>query len=40
MYEYGYGIVKNKNQAIYWYKKSAEQGDQYAQDVLKTFKKH
>ena len=31
-YEYGaYGIVKNLDQAIYWYKKAAAQGVSYAQ---------
>ncbi|GBC05773.1 hypothetical protein RclHR1_06410010 [Rhizophagus clarus] len=35
MYECGVGIVKKDiNQAIYWYKKSAEQGFQKAQDKL------
>jgi TPR repeat protein len=27
MYENGQRIVKNINKAIYWYEKSAEQGD-------------
>ncbi|GBB87800.1 hypothetical protein RclHR1_01430009 [Rhizophagus clarus] len=30
MYEYGKGTEKNINQAIYWYEKSAKQGDQDA----------
>ncbi|PKK69042.1 hypothetical protein RhiirC2_749090, partial [Rhizophagus irregularis] len=34
MYENGEGIVKNIDQAIYWYKKSAEQGDQDARNKL------
>ena len=35
MYENGNGIEKDMNQAIYWYKKSAEQGDEDAQNKLK-----
>ncbi|EXX72688.1 uncharacterized protein OCT59_023605 [Rhizophagus irregularis] len=31
MYENGNGIIKDIDQAIYWYKKSAEQGYNYAQ---------
>jgi TPR repeat protein len=31
MYEDGLGTVKDIDKAIYWYKKSAEQGDQDAQ---------
>ena len=37
MYETGKGIEKNIEQAIYWYKKSAEHGDKNA---LKELKKH
>ncbi|RGB36183.1 hypothetical protein C1646_814180 [Rhizophagus diaphanus] len=35
MYENGDGIKKDMNQAIYWYKKSAKQGYEYAQSKLK-----
>ena len=35
MYEYGNGVGINVKQAIYWYKKSAEQGDEDAQNKLK-----
>lgn len=28
---YGYGVWPNKETAVYWYKKSAEQGDEVAQ---------
>ena len=31
MYQHGFGISENYNQAIYWYTKSAEQGDMFAQ---------
>ncbi|EXX63844.1 Skt5p [Rhizophagus irregularis DAOM 197198w] len=34
MFEDGYGIKKDMNQAIYWYKKSAEQDYQNAKDRL------
>jgi TPR repeat protein len=34
MYENGEGIVGDINQAIYWHRKSAEQGDQDARDKL------
>ncbi|PKK69313.1 hypothetical protein RhiirC2_781142, partial [Rhizophagus irregularis] len=34
MYEYGKGIEKDINQAIYWYEKSAKQGYQLAQNRL------
>ncbi|EXX73868.1 hypothetical protein RirG_056420 [Rhizophagus irregularis DAOM 197198w] len=34
MYEYEEGIIKNIDKAIYWYKKSAEQGVQEAQNRL------
>jgi TPR repeat protein len=34
MYEKGIGVKENINQAIYWYKESAEQGDQDAQNKL------
>ncbi|GES74739.1 kinase-like domain-containing protein [Rhizophagus clarus] len=36
MYEIGNGTEKNMEQAIYWYKKSAEQGFQYAKSKLET----
>ena len=39
MYEYGDGIKKDMNQAIYWYKKSAEQGDEDAQNKLQELSK-
>ena len=35
MYENGEGIEKDIDQAIYWYKKAAEQGDKEAQKELK-----
>jgi TPR repeat protein len=35
MYEKGQGTEKNKEQAIYWYKKSAEQGALFAKNKLK-----
>ncbi len=31
MYEYGKGTDENYTQAVYWYKKAAEQGDTEAQ---------
>ncbi|GBC20341.2 kinase-like domain-containing protein [Rhizophagus irregularis DAOM 181602=DAOM 197198] len=34
MYEKGYGTEKNMDLAIYWYKKSAEQGNKYSQNKL------
>jgi TPR repeat protein len=34
MYKDGDGIKVDIDQAIYWYKKSAEQGNQSAQDKL------
>src|SRR5439155_12304016 len=34
MYKNGEGVDKNKDQAIYWYKKSAEQGYQNAENAL------
>jgi TPR repeat protein len=36
MYEYGIGVKKDIDQAIYWYKKSAEQEYQYAKNKLKV----
>ncbi|GBC04576.1 hypothetical protein RclHR1_05750008 [Rhizophagus clarus] len=36
LYEYGNGIEKDINKAIYWYKKSAEQGFQSAQNKLES----
>jgi TPR repeat protein len=38
MYESGVVVRKDINQANYWYKKSAEQGLQIAQDKLNTLK--
>ncbi|RIA89714.1 hypothetical protein C1645_185166 [Glomus cerebriforme] len=35
MYEYGYEVIKNIDLALYWYKKSAEQGEQDAKNKLK-----
>jgi TPR repeat protein len=40
MYENGNGIAKDVGKAIYWYKKSAEQGNQGAQDRLKILQKN
>jgi TPR repeat protein len=37
MYEDGSGVEKNIDQAIYWFKKSAEQGDQDAQIKLNEY---
>ena len=40
MYEFVSGIEKDMNKAIYWYKKSAAQGDHDAQNRLeKLFSK-
>ncbi|GBC10033.1 hypothetical protein RclHR1_00930011 [Rhizophagus clarus] len=38
MYEYGREVKKVKNQAIYWYKKSLNQGYQKAQKLNKLLK--
>ena len=27
MYQYGYGVLKNKSEAVKWYRRSAELGD-------------
>ncbi len=35
MYESGDGVIKDKEKAIKWYKKSAEQGNEDAQKALK-----
>ncbi|GBC20659.2 kinase-like domain-containing protein [Rhizophagus irregularis DAOM 181602=DAOM 197198] len=40
MYKNGKGIFKNIELAIYWYKKSAEQGDQDAQNQLEKLLKN
>ncbi len=40
MYENGDETKKNIEQAIYWYKKSAEQGDKDAQNKLKIILKN
>ena len=37
MYEGGEGIIENIDQAIYWYKKSTEQGNKGAQYKIKNF---
>ncbi|PKC53808.1 hypothetical protein RhiirA1_478526 [Rhizophagus irregularis] len=39
MYYEGKGIEKDVDLAIYWYEKSANQGDQDAQYILKELKK-
>ena len=39
-YEKGSGTEKDLDQAIYWYKKSAEQGYSYAQKELKNLIKN
>jgi TPR repeat protein len=39
MYENGNGIKKDIKQAIYWYEKSSEQGDEDAKNKLKNLKK-
>ena len=33
-YENGFGVEKDNDKAIYWYKKSAEEGDLDAQKTL------
>ena len=38
VYENGDGIVQDIDQAIYWYRKSAEQGYQSARNKLEKFK--
>jgi TPR repeat protein len=40
MYENGDGIKKDINQAIYWYEKSAKQGDNDAQNKLEELRKN
>lgn len=35
MYQHGKGVEKDIDQAIYWYKKAAEQGDAFAKAMLK-----
>jgi TPR repeat protein len=38
MYEYGEGVTKDIDKALYWYEKSAKQGNQGAQkSILKFF---
>ena len=39
MYKNGDGIKKKLDKAIYWFKKSAEQGDKDAQNKLKEILK-
>ena len=40
-YNYGFGVEKNKNKAIYWYKKAAEQGHEGVLEKLeKLIKKN
>ena len=34
MYKYGYGVIKDKAEAVKWYRKLAEQGEVYAQEEL------
>ena len=34
MYAQGQGVPQNYKQAVYWYKKSANQGDAFAQSNL------
>ncbi|MEN8219382.1 MAG: PEGA domain-containing protein [Pseudomonadota bacterium] len=38
MYDNGYGVTENDQEARKWYRKSAEQGYAYAQDKLKQMK--
>ena len=38
MYENGFGVTKNGNEAVKWYRKAAEQGVKDAADALKKFK--
>ena len=40
MYENGEGIIKDIDKAIYWYEKSAKQGDQDAQAKLEKLLKN
>jgi TPR repeat protein len=40
MYMNGIEIVKNIDKAVYWYKKSAEQGDQDAHNKLEKLKEN
>jgi TPR repeat protein len=37
-YECGYGTIVNKDKARYWYEKSAEKGEPYAQEALERIK--
>jgi TPR repeat protein len=39
MYENGKGVEKDHKKAIYWYTKSAEQGDAFSQNILGLFYK-
>ena len=34
MYEYGRGVPQDKSEAVSWYRKAAEQGDESAQTKL------
>ena len=36
LYHYGYGVSKNINTAVEWYRKSAAQGNKKAKAQLKT----
>jgi TPR repeat protein len=35
MYRKGYGVGKNDEEAVKWYKKAAKQGNEYAKNNLK-----
>jgi len=34
MYENGLGVPKDREQAVHWYRKAAEQGDESAKSAL------
>jgi len=35
MYENGYGVPQSNEDALKWYRKAAEQGNEYAKNALK-----
>jgi len=35
MYENGEGVVKDRQQAVDWYRKAADLGEQHAQEALR-----
>jgi TPR repeat protein len=34
MYEFGRGVIQDDKEAVFWYRKAAEQGDETAQSDL------